>query len=155
MELRERLTNDLQDAIRSGDERRKLVMRSIKTAVVRAEKAGDEQITLDDAGILAVIAKEAKQRRESIVEFEKAHRPELVQIEQEELQILESYLPKQMDKSEIESTARSAITEVEAKSVSQMGAVMKVLMPRLKGQADGRIVQQIVRDLLSGTRDAQ
>lgn len=152
MGLRERLSDDLKEAMRAGDERRKIAIRSIKAAIARAETAGEEKITLDDAAILAVIAKEAKQRRESIAEFQKAGRADLVEAESQELTILESYLPRQMERAEIEAAARAVIAEVGASNPAQLGLVMKPLMARLKGQADGRLVQQIARELLSGPR---
>ncbi|MCC7352317.1 MAG: GatB/YqeY domain-containing protein [Anaerolineae bacterium] len=152
MGLREQLSDDLKAALRSGDERRKLTIRSIKTAITRAETAGEERITLDDAGILAVIAREAKQRRESIIEFQKGGRADLVEVERQELTLLESYLPQQMERADIEAVARAVIAEVGANDPTQLGLVMKPLMARLKGQADGRLVQQIARELLSGPR---
>jgi len=88
MGLRERLSDDLKEAMRTGDERRKIAIRSIKAAIARAETAREEKVTLDDAAILAVIAKEAKQRRESIAEFQKAGRADLVEAESRELTIL-------------------------------------------------------------------
>ncbi len=152
MGLRERLSDDLKEAMRAGDERRKIAIRSIKAAIARAETAGEEKVTLDDAAILAVIAKEARQRRESIAEFQKAGRADLVEAESQELAILESYLPRQMERAEIEAAARAVIAEVGASDPTQLGLVMKPLMARLKGQADGRLVQQIARELLSGPR---
>jgi uncharacterized protein len=149
MGLRERLSDDLQAAIRAGEERRKLAIRSVKAAVTHAETAGDEKITLDDDAILAVIAKQAKQRRESIIEFRKAGRTDLIEFEEQELAILETYLPRQLNQADIATIARTVIAEVGASSPAQMGMVMKPLMARLKDQADGRLVQQVVRELLS------
>jgi uncharacterized protein YqeY len=153
MGLRERLSEDLKAAMRAGDERRKLTIRAIKTAIARAETAGETQITLDEAGILAVIAKEAKQRREAIAEFERAGRADLAEAERQELSILESYLPQPMSRADIEAAARAVIAEVGAKDLTQLGLVMKPLMARLKGQADGRLVQEVARTLLSGARE--
>jgi|YNPNPStandDraft_1061719.scaffolds.fasta_scaffold123917_2 uncharacterized protein YqeY len=153
MGLRERLSEDLKAAMRAGDERRKLTIRAIKTAIARAETAGETQITLDEAGILAVIAKEAKQRREAIAEFERAGRADLAEAERQELSILESYLPQPLSRADIEAAARAVIAEVGAKDLTQLGLVMKPLMARLKGQADGRLVQEVARTLLSGARE--
>jgi uncharacterized protein YqeY len=148
MSLKDGLTEDLKQAMRQGDERRKTTIRLVRAAIINAEiERGGE---LGDDEVLAVIAKQAKQRRESIAEFAKAGRQELVDQEEEELHILLSYLPAQMSRDEIEVSARQVIAEVGATSMAQMGDVMRRLMSELKGKADGGLVNQVVREILTG-----
>jgi uncharacterized protein YqeY len=147
MSLKDRLTEDLKQAMRQGDERRKSTIRMVRAAITNAEiERGGE---LGDDDILTIIAKQAKQRRESVTEFSKAERQDLVDQEEEELQILLSYLPAQMSRDEIEVAARQVIAEVEATSLAQMGEVMRQLMSQLKGKADGSLVNQVVREILT------
>jgi len=154
MGLREQLMDDLKQAMRQQDERRKVAIRSIIAALKQAETelgSDGERVSLKDDDILALIAKQARQREESIVEFRKGRREDLVAAEEAELVILRAYLPQQMTREEIEAEVRQVIAEIEAAGGSKdMGAVMKPLMARLKGRADGRLVNQIVRELLAG-----
>jgi len=148
MSLKERLMEDLKRAIKERDERRKSTLRLVRAAIVNAEIERYCQ-ELDDEGVLAIIANEAKKRRESIAEFAKGGRQDLVDQEEAELQILLEYLPKQATKEEIVAMAQQAIEEVGATGPAQMGEVMRRLMPQLKGRADGRLVNQIVREILA------
>lgn len=152
MGFREQLMEDLKDAMRQKDERRKTTIRSVIAAVKQAETeldANGKRITLDDEGILAAIVKQAKIRQESIVEYRRGGREDLVAEEEAELAILQSYLPQQMTQDEIEAEARQVIAEVGASSPRDMGKVMKPLMARIRGRADGRVANQIVRELLA------
>lgn len=151
MSLREQLSSDLKDAMRQRDEVRKRAIRSVIAAVKQAETeldASGNRVVLDDDGILAVIAKQARQRKESITEYRKGGREDLVAEEEAELAILEAYLPQQLTREEIEAEARQVIAEVGASSPRDMGKVMKPLMARLRGRADGRLANQVVRELL-------
>jgi hypothetical protein len=148
MNLKDRLTEDLKQAMRQGDERRKSTIRLVRAAITNAEIEQGEDLGEDE--VLAIIAKQAKQRRESVAEFAKAGRQDLVDQEEEELQILLSYLPAQMSRDEIEVAARQVIAEVGATSMAQMGEVMRQLMSQLKGKADGSLVNQVVREILTG-----
>ena len=148
LSLKDRLTEDLKQAMRQGDERRKSTIRLVRAAITNAEIERGEE--LGDDGVLAIIARQAKQRRESVTEFAKAGRRDLVDQEEEELQILLSYLPAQMSRDEIEVAARQVIAEVGATSRAQMGEVMRRLMSQLKGKADGGLVNQVVREILTG-----
>ena len=148
MSLKERLMEDLKRAIKEGNERRKSTLRLVRAAIVNAEIERYRQ-ELDDEGVLAIIANEAKKRRESIAEFAKGGRQDLVDQEEAELQILLEYLPKQMTREEIVAMAQRVIEEVGATGPAQMGEVMRRLMPQLKGRADGRLVNQIVTRLLA------
>ena len=147
MPLKEQLAADLKDAMRQRDQRRRDVLRLTLAALHNAEIAvGGE---LDEAGILDVIAKEAKRRRESIEEFGKAGRQDLVEKEEAELAILSAYLPQQASRDEIVEAARQAIQETGASGPKDLGKVMPVLMQRFRGRADGREVNEIVRELLA------
>jgi uncharacterized protein YqeY len=147
MSLKDRLTEDLKQAMRQADERRKSTIRLVRAAITNAEIERGEE--LGDDEVLAVIAKEAKQRREAVTEFAKAGRQDLVDQEEEELRILLSYLPAQMSRDEIEVAAQQVIAEVGATSMAQMGEVMRQLMSQLKGKADGSLVNQVVKEILT------
>ncbi len=147
MSLKDRLTQDLKQALRERDERRKIAIRLVKWAVQNAEV--DRGRELDDGEILEIIAREAKKRRESVAEFSKAGRQDLVEQEEAELNVLFEYLPRQMSRQEIEVLVRQAIEEIGATGPAQMGDVMRRLMPQLKGKADGRLVNQVVREVLT------
>jgi len=146
MSLKATLAEDLKDAMRAGDEARKTAIRLVITAVKNAEVAAIKP--LDDAGIIGVIGKQAKQRKESIDEFQKAGRQDLVDKEAAELRVLEAYLPAQMSREEIETEARAVIAEVGASGPGDKGRVMSALMPRLAGRAEGRAINEVVTELL-------
>jgi hypothetical protein len=148
MGLKEQIDQELKEAMRAKDERKLSALRLLKTAIRRAEV--DKMRELTDEEILAVIADEAKKRREAIEQFSQGGREDLALQEKEELAILEAYLPKPLSREEIEEMARQAIKEVGATSPRQMGQVMKILMPRVKGRADGALVSKIVQELLAG-----
>jgi uncharacterized protein YqeY len=147
MSLKEQLNNDLKESMKNRDKTRTDTLRTLKSAIKYAEiEAGAE---LDDTGVLAVITKQAKQRRDSIAEFQKAQRIDLVEKETAELDILEQYLPAQLSAAEIREKAQVIIDNLGVTDMKGMGEVMKNLMAELKGQADGKVVNQIVRQLLS------
>jgi uncharacterized protein YqeY len=148
MSLAERLDEDLREALRSGDERRKIALRMAKAAIHNAEVAA--QATLDDAGIVAVLSKQARQYQESIEEFRKGNRADLVAKEEAELAVLKAYLPEPISQAEIEKAAREVIAEVGAIGPGDKGKVMQALMPKLSGKADGRQINAVVTELLSG-----
>jgi len=153
MGLREQLMADLKEAMREKDETRKRTIRSVIAALKQAETqldASGQRANLDDAGILALIAKQAKERQESIEAFRSGGRDDLVAREEGDLAVLEAYLPRQLSQEEIEAEAREVIDEVGASDLQDIGKVMKPLMARLKGRADGRLANQIVRELLAG-----
>ena len=147
MSLKEQFNNDLKEAQRSRDRMRTETLRLLKSAIKYAEiEVGHD---LDDAGLLAVVTKQAKQRRDSIAEFEKGGRTDLVEKEAAELAILEAYLPAQISEAEIEERARAIIAELGVSDIKGMGQVMKRMMAELKDQADGKIINQVVRRLLN------
>jgi len=147
--LQEKLTNDLRQAMKSGDKQRRSIIQLVRAGIKNAEIA--QQKTLDDAGVLGVIAREVKQHRESIAEFKKGDRQDLVAKEEAELAILLEYLPQQISRDEIIAAARQVIKEVSAQGPGDKGKVMQKLMPQLKGKAEGRDINDIVTGLLSGT----
>ena len=149
MTLEERLDNDLKDAIRSKDQTRKLAIRSVKTAITQAKVAGAEVRELSDQDVLAIIGKQVKQRRESIIEFTKGNRPDLVANEQAEIDVLETYLPRQLGEAEIRERAQAVIAELGVADLKGLGPVMRRLSADLKGVADGGAINRIVRELLS------
>lgn len=147
MSLKDKLAEDLKDAMRRGDETRKTALRLTIAAIKNAEVAAIKQF--EDQDVVGVIAKQAKQRRESIEEFKKAGRQDLVDKEAAELKVLEAYLPAQMSRDAIVAEAQKAIEEVGARGPGDKGRVMSVLMPRLAGRADGRLVNEAVTELLA------
>nr|MBN1230052.1 GatB/YqeY domain-containing protein [Anaerolineae bacterium] len=190
MNLSDRLSADLKDAMKSGDDTRKMVIRDVRSAIKEAEQRNRETLVkqalkkhgverprsdspadlaaynravedtlaterveelskLPDPDILAVIQKLSKQRQETIADAQKADREDLVQAAQEEFDILAEYLPKQLSREEIEAVAREVIAETGASSMREMGQVMGPIMERLQGKADGKLVSEVVRSLLS------
>lgn len=149
MGVRETLQNDLKKALRNQDERRKTTLRLALAAIRNAEIAKGK--ALEESEALAVLSKEAKQRRESAALFAEGGREDLVAQENKELEILTEYLPQQLSEAEIEARVREVIKEVGATSPAQIGDVMRVLMPQVKGKADGQLVNTIVKRILSET----
>ena len=153
MGLREQLMEDLKEAMRQQDDVRKRGIRSVIAALKEAETELDksgQRVSLTDDDILALISKQAKQRQESIDEFRKGGREDLVAEEEAELAILKGYLPEQLSPEEIEAEVRQIIVEVDATGPQDMGKVMKPMMARFRGRVDGKLVNQIVRELLAG-----
>jgi uncharacterized protein YqeY len=136
----------LKDAIRSSDEVRKSTLRMVLSAIKLAEvEKGDE---LDENAILAVFHKEVKTRQEAIEEAKSAHRPDLVGKAEQEIQVLEAFLPEQLSPDELEALVQEVIDAVGATSMREMGQVMKELVPRLQGRATGNQASQVARKLL-------
>jgi uncharacterized protein YqeY len=151
MGLREQLSADLKEAMRQRDEVRKRTIRSVIAALKAAETeldAGGQRVHLGEEDILALVSKQAKQRQDSIAEYGKGNRPDLVAEEEAELAILQEYLPRQLTREEIEVKVRQMIQEVGASSPRDIGKVMRPLMTELRGQVDGGLVNQVVREML-------
>jgi len=146
-ELKQKLTDDLKRAMKGGDKVRRSVIRLVMAAITNAEIA--RQATLDDTDILGIIAKEARQRRESIEAFRLGNRQDLVAQEEAELAVLNEYLPLPMSGEEVKVAARRVIEEVGAEGLSDKGKVMPKLIAQLKGRADGREINAIVTELLT------
>jgi hypothetical protein len=147
MSLKDKLTEDLKQAMRQGDKQRRSTLRLVMAAIKNAEI--EKRRELEEGELLAIIAKEAKQRHESIDQFERGGRQDLADREEAELQILLAYLPEQLSREDIEAQARQIIGEVGATSPAQMGQVMRRLMPLMQGKADGKLVSQVVKELLA------
>ena len=147
VELKQKLADDLKQAMKGGDKVRRLVMRLVMAAIQNAEIA--RQTSLDDTDVLGIIAKEAKRHQESIDAFKQGNRHDLVAQEEAELAVLNEYLPQQMTRDEIIAEARRVIAEVEAYGLSDKGKVMPKLIAQLKARADGREINTIVTELLN------
>jgi uncharacterized protein YqeY len=150
MSLKKQLISDLTAAMKAKEADKLTVLRSIKTEIQKveiAQRKGDA-VELDDAGVLSVLTKAAKQRKDSIEQFEAANRHDLADKEKFELGIIETYLPKQMSEEEITAIVKEVIAQTGAENASDMGKVMGALMPKVKGKADGGLVNKIVRSIL-------
>jgi hypothetical protein len=147
MLTKEALESDLHSAMRAGDTVRKSTLRLVLTAIKLAEVEKLEP--LDENELIAVLQKESKMRRESIEESKRAEREDLIGPLENELAVLQSYLPKPFTTEELQALARQAISETGVTEMQDMGKVMKVLMPKVQGRADGKIVSETVRGLLA------
>ncbi len=147
MSLKTELENSLKQALRSGDEVRKRVIRMALAAIKLSEV--EKGKSLDDAMVISVLQKELKAREETIAEAEKAGRTDLITENQAEIAVLREFLPQPLSQAELEAVAQQAIEEVGAASPSDMGKVMKLLLPRLEGRASGSAASDVVRKLLT------
>ena len=149
MKLTDRVLSDLQRAMKAGETRRLQTLRGLKAALMEKEiekRGSGSDLSPEDE--IAVLLSSAKKRRESIELYEKGRREDLVREEQEELAILQEYLPKRLTRAEIEQRVRTVIAETCATGASDFGKVMPAVMKDLKGKADGKVVQELVRTLL-------
>jgi uncharacterized protein len=147
--LKQQLQTDMKASMKSADKSRLAVIRLMLSAIKQIEV--DERIELDDARIIAVLDKMVKQRRESISQFEKANRDDLIAIEQGELEIIQQYLPAALSEDEIKQMISEAITQSGATEMKQMGQVMGILKPKLTGRADMGQVSQQIKSMLSAS----
>jgi len=148
MPLRDQLNEDIKSAMKSRAAERLAALRLMLSAVKQREV--DERITLDDAGVIGVVEKMIKQRRDSIAQFEKAARQDLADKEKYEVSVLEGYLPKQLSPAEVEAIVAEAIAATGAKGAADMGKVMGVVKPKLAGRADMGKVSGLVKARLAG-----
>ncbi|MEK6679333.1 MAG: GatB/YqeY domain-containing protein [Nitrospirota bacterium] len=149
MSLQEQLVNDMKESMKSGDSLKVSTIRMLKAAIKNKEiEKGGTSYKLSDKEILEVIATAIKQRKDSIEQFTKGHRLDLAEKEKRELEILQAYMPPQMSDEDVKAEVKKAIAETSASSQKDMGKVMKVLMPRIAGRADGAVVNRIVRELI-------
>lgn len=149
MTLRDRLTEDMKQAMKDKEAGKlKLsVIRMVRSAAKYLEI--DRGKELDDAELIDVVAKEVKMRKDSLEEFRKADRPEVLATLEQEIAILMDYLPAQMDEAEVRELVKQAVAEAQAVSPKEMGKVMAILMPKVKGRADGKLVNSLVKEMLS------
>ena len=147
--LKRKLQEELKQSMLARDVLRTSVLRLLLSAVNYYEiQKGGAGYEATDEDVLSVIQKEAKQRRDSIEEFKKANRQELVDKENKELEMLQVYLPQQLNEEEIRNLVKEAVNQTGAKTIADMGKVMGALMPKVKGKSDGGIVSKIVREEL-------
>ena len=147
MSLKETLMDDLKIAMKEKDVVRKNTVQMVRSAVLQFEK--DNKTELSDEGVIEVIAKELKRRRGVLPEYEKSGREDLIADINREIEILLAYLPKQLSKEELEVIVAEAIAEVGATSMKDMGKIMAAVMPKTKGRADGKMINEIVKAKLS------
>jgi len=148
MSLKAQITDDVKQAMRSGDKHRLKILRMLTAAIKQREI--DERIELDDGQVLAVVEKMIKQRRESAEQYRSGSRPELAEVEEAEISVLEAYLPEQLSDEELDVAVDAAIAEAGAGDMSAMGQVMGLLKTRLQGRADMSKVSGLVRSRLAG-----
>jgi uncharacterized protein YqeY len=146
--IRERLDADLKDAMRAKDELKTSVIRMAKSAIKYKEVEGTNKV-LDEPGILNVLTTMVKQRRDSIEQYKAGNRADLAEKEEKELLIIQSYLPQQLSASELSAEIAKALGEAQAKGPKDMGAVMKIVTPRLKGKAEGKAISDEVKAQLA------
>lgn len=154
MSIKQRIAGEITEAMKAGQKERLEVLRMLKARMQEAEveiraKKGREY-ELEDPEALGVLAAYAKQRRDSIDAFRSAGREDLATKEESELAIVTGYLPKQMSPDDVRAIVREAITATGATSAKDLGAVMKIVMPKVKGAADGKLVNQIAAEILAG-----
>ena len=146
--LKERIDADLKDAMRSKNELTLSVVRMLKSAV-KYKEVEPGAAALDDAGVQKVIATLIKQRRDSIQQFNDAGRPELAEKEEQEISVLQKYLPQQLSAEELAALVQAAVAETGAQSAKDMGAVMKAVQPKVAGRAEGKAVSDAVKAALA------
>ena len=163
MSLKDQIKNDIKEAMKAGDSQRKTVLSMLSSVIKNRElekktklvKDGGDQATVDQLSqlseeeVIESVGSEVKKRKDSIVAFEGAGRPELAQSEKEELEMLMKYMPEQMSDEQIRSEVKATIDSMPGVTIKDMGKVIGQVMPKVKGKADGQKVSQIVKELLS------
>lgn len=147
MSLKEKLAEDLKSAMKEKNAVRKNAIQMIRAGVLQVEK--DKKVTLDDEGVLEVIAKQLKQRKDSLPDYEKSGREDLISQLNAEIAVLMDYLPEQLSEDELRAIVTEAIDAVGAQSIKDMGKIMAAVMPKTKGRADGRMINNIAKELLN------
>ncbi len=147
MALKKELLNDLKEAMKSKDEIKKKTITIIRAAILQQEK--DNKVELGDEEILPIISKQLKQRKDVLEDFEKAGRDDLIEETKKEMEVLQAYLPQPLSEAELETIVDETLAEVGATSMKDMGKIMKAVMPKVAGKADGGDVNKIVRKKLS------
>ena len=147
MSLKEQLTEDMKTAMKAKEEgkQRLAVIRMVRSAIRQQEIDGNGKQALDDEGVIAIISKEVKMRKDSLEEFKQGDRQDLVAQTEAEIAVLMPYLPQQLSEEEIRTFVKEAVEKSGASSQKDMGKVMGLLMPKVKGRADGKLVNSIVR----------
>lgn len=145
--LKEKLMEDLKEAMKEKETLKKNVIQMVRAAILQVEK--DKQIELDDNQIIEIIAKESKKRKDSLADYEKSGRQDLIEQIKEEIEIISVYLPKQLTKEEITDIVKQVIEETGATSIKDMGKVMKAAKEKIGAAADGKTINEVVRELLN------
>lgn len=145
--MREKIINDIKEAMKSQDKEKLAVLRMVKGAM-QLEEINKKQ-ELNDEDVISVISKQIKTRKESIVEFEKGNRADLIEKTQAEIKILEAYMPEQLSEEEVNKIIEEAIEQVNPQAPSDMGKIMGIVTPKLKGRADMSSVSKIVKEKIS------
>lgn len=145
--LKEKLLEDLKQSMKEKNTNRKNVVQMVRAGILQVEK--DKGIQLEDAQVLEIIAKELKKRKDSLADFEKAKREDLINQVNEEISVLEEYLPKQLSDEELELKIQEIITKVGATTIKDLGMVMKEAKTEIGAQADGKRINEVVRKLLN------
>lgn len=146
MSLKEQLALDLKAAMKDKDVARKKAVQMVRAAILQKEK--DDKVVLDDDGVIAVIAKEVKTRKDVLPEYQKSGRDDLIADLEKEINVLMDYLPPQLTTEELTDIVKEAIQKTEASSMKDMGKIMAYVMPKIQGRADGKAVNAIVKELL-------
>ena len=147
MDLKEQLMNDLKDAMKEKDVVKKNTITMIRAAILQYEK--DNLTQLDENGIIDIISKELKRRKDAMAEFEKSGRQDLIEELEKEIQIVKAYLPEELSIEELTQIIKDTIVEVDAKDIKDMGKVMKAVKEKTTGRADGRTINEIVKKELA------
>ena len=145
--LKEKLLEDLKNCMKEKNVVRKNVIQMVRAAILQVEK--DKQITLDDDQIIDIIAKESKKRKDSLVDYEKSGREDLINEIKEEIDVLAEYLPKQLSAEEVEAIVKEVIAEVGATSMKDMGKVMKTAKEKIGAASDGKTINEAVKKCLN------
>lgn len=146
MTLKEKLMQDLKDAMKNRDAIKKDTVQMVRAAVLQIEK--DKKIVLDDEEVIEVIAKELKKRKDSLPDYEKSGRQDLIDKLYEEMKVLEAYLPQQLTLEELEVIVKEVISSTGAENIKDMGKIMAEVMPKVKGRADGKSINEIAKRYL-------
>lgn len=147
MSLKDKLADDLKSAMKEKNIIRKNTVQMIRAGILQIEK--DKKITLDDEGVLDVIAKQLKQRRDSLPDYEKSGRDDLIAELKAEMDVLMEYLPQQLTREELEVIVSEAVRDTGASTMKDMGKIMAAVMPKTKGRADGKMINEIAKQMLS------
>lgn len=145
--LKEKLLEDLKECMKNKNTVRKNVVQMVRAAILQVEK--DKQITLDDNQIIDIIAKESKKRKDSLADYEKSGREDLIAQINEEIEVLAEYLPKQLSEEELENIIKEVIEEQGATSMKDMGKVMKAAKEKIGAASDGKTINEVVKKLLA------
>ena len=148
MSLKERLFEDLKTAMKEKDTIRKDTVQLVRSGILQIEK--DQKIELDDEGVIEVVSKQLKSRRDSLPDFEKSGRQDLIEKLNKEIEVLLGYLPEQLSEQEIQTIVAEAVAETGASTMKDMGKVIAMVTPKVKGRADNKVVGDFVKKLLQG-----